>query len=78
MSPLGKAWSHPSWRKRAERSSIRFATTQVPMSSMPACTWKVSGGSPPSIRVLRTARAFTPAPPVTVALMTSTPGYFCL
>ena len=54
---------------------MRSATTHVPISSWPACTWKASGGSPPSMRVLSTARALTPEPPVTVALMTSTPGW---
>ncbi len=54
---------------------MRLATTHVPISSWPAWTWNESGGSPPSIRVLSTARAFTPEPPVTVALITSTFGY---
>jgi len=38
-------------------------TTQVALSSSPPCTWKLSGGSPPCIRVFRTALAFVPAPP---------------
>src|ERR1700704_2696134 len=38
-------------------------------------TWKLSGGSPPSMRVLSTALAFVPAPPATVALTMSTPGF---
>ena len=33
---------------------------------------------PPSMRVFRTALAFVPAPPETVALSTVTAGYFCL
>ena len=75
---VGRKYENEGIARNGAKMVTAVATTQVPMSSMPACTWKVSGGSPPSIRVLRTARAFTPAPPVTVALMTSTPGYFCL
>src|SRR5712691_5701991 len=33
-------------------------------------TWNESGGSPPSMRVLRTALAFVPAPPATAWLTT--------
>src|SRR5215471_5705329 len=50
--------------------------THVSMSSWPMWTWKLSGGSPPSMRVLRTALAFEPAPPATVALTISTPGFW--
>src|SRR5262249_4824644 len=53
---------------------MKPVTTQVSTSSRPMWTWKESGGSPPSIRVFRTALAFWPAPPATVALMISRPG----
>src|SRR5439155_27051205 len=55
---------------------MRFATTHAPISSWPAWTWKESGGSPPSIRVLSTERGFTPEPPVTVELIAWMFGYF--
>ena len=74
IRPGGNSFIQPSDLKSPVRSSMRFATTQVPMSSWPACTWNESGGSPPSIRVLSTARAFTPEPPVTVELTTSIDG----
>jgi len=74
--PGGNSVVHPSDLKRPERSSIRFATTQVPINSWPAWTWNESGGSPPSMRVFSTALAFTPEPPVTVELITWMPGYF--
>src|SRR5215208_5115375 len=38
-------------------------------------TWNESGGSPPCIRVLRTALAFEPAAPATAWLTISTPGW---
>src|SRR2546427_1879454 len=41
-------------------------------------TWKESGGSPPSMRVLRTALAFVPAPPATAWLTTSHCGFSLL
>src|SRR3979490_1957238 len=59
----------------ASRGSIFSVTTQVSVSSWPMWTWKLSGGSPPSMRVLRTALALGPAPPATVALTISTPGF---
>src|SRR5690606_30372329 len=74
MSPAGNTSYQPCSSKRKLRSSIRRAMTHVPMSSCPACTWNVPGGSPPSMRVLSTALALTPAPPVTVALLMRTPG----
>src|SRR5215211_7911240 len=38
-------------------------------------TWNESGGSPPCMRVLRTALAFEPAAPATAWLTISTPGW---
>src|ERR671914_57996 len=38
-------------------------------------TWNESGGSPPCIRVFRTALAFDPAAPATAWLTISTPGW---
>ncbi len=75
MTALGNLLAQPSDLYSALRSCMRPATTQVPVSSWPACAWKLSGGSPPSMRVLSTALALVPAPPVTVALSTATPGY---
>ena len=72
--PRGNLSIQPSDWNRSDRSSMRSATTQVPISSWPAWTWKESGGSPPSMRVFSTARALTPEPPVTVELITCTLG----
>ena len=47
------------------------------MSSAPPWIWNVSGGSPPVIRVARTALAFEPAPPAMTALTISMPGCCC-
>src|SRR5512134_107070 len=74
--PGGNWLSQPSDLKSPVRSSIRPATTHVPISSWPACTWNESGGSPPSMRVLSTARALTPEPPVTVELTTWIDGFW--
>src|SRR5437870_13510968 len=78
LRSLGIVLSQPSLFQTLVIGSIFEAFTQVLISSWPAWTWKLSGGLPPSIRVLSTALAFVPAPPATVALTICTPEYFCL
>ena len=78
ISPDGNTSIHPSCLNSQVRSSMRSAFTHVPISSWPACTWKLSGGLPPSMRVFSTALALTPEPPVTVALIRLTPGCWAL
>ena len=75
MSPRGNLSSHLLFSKMKVMGSILPASTQESISSCPACTWKESGGLPLCIRVARTALAFDPAPPATVALMSWTEGY---
>src|SRR6516165_3504965 len=55
--------------------SILLVTTHVSVNSRHMWTWKVSGGSPPSMRVVRAALALTPPPPATAAFTMSTPGF---
>src|ERR1700704_2786335 len=74
LRSLGIVLSQPSLFQTLVIGSIFPAFTHVLISSCPAWTWKLSGGLPPSMRVLSTALAFVPAPPATVALTISTPA----
>src|SRR5712692_2322472 len=75
LRSFGILLSHPSLFQTLVMGSIFPAFTQVLISSCPAWTWKLSGGLPPSIRVLSTALALVPAPPATAALTIFTFGY---
>src|SRR5205823_14907501 len=78
LRSLGILLSHPSEFQMLVMDSILLAFTQLEISSWPACTWKLSGGRPPCIRVASTALAVEPAPPATAELVIVTFGYLFL